>query len=90
MTGMSYLWRLILNFMKFILAYTDIHGSAMSQTQAVAIFQHRPPSAPPHNAHNGMFAMAVARAYGVSEKAVRDIWRGRTWHKETLHLAWRT
>ena len=28
----------------------------------------------------------VARAYGVSEKAVRDIWNGRTWLRETMHL----
>ena len=28
----------------------------------------------------------VARAFGVSEKAVRDIWKGRTWLRETMHL----
>ena len=26
---------------------------------------------------------SVARSYGVSEKAVRDIWKGRTWLRET-------
>ena len=29
---------------------------------------------------------AIAKLYGVSEKAVRDIWTGRTWSKETWHL----
>ena len=31
-------------------------------------------------------AAAIAKLYGVSEKAVRDIWTGRTWSKETWHL----
>ena len=31
-------------------------------------------------------AAAVSKLYGVSEKAVRDIWTGRTWSKETWHL----
>ena len=31
-------------------------------------------------------ASAVARSFGVSEKAIRDIWRGRTWVRETMHL----
>jgi hypothetical protein len=30
---------------------------------------------------------AVARQYGLSEKAVRDIWTGRTWSDHTHHLA---
>ena len=29
----------------------------------------------------------VARAFGVSEKAVRDIWNGRTWLRETTRLS---
>ena len=33
-----------------------------------------------------MSASCVSRKYGVSEKAVRDIWTGRTWSKETWHL----
>ena len=28
----------------------------------------------------------VARAFGVSEKTVRDIWKGRTWLREIMHL----
>ena len=31
-------------------------------------------------------SVAVAREYGVGEKTVRDIWRGRTWRQETCHL----
>ena len=33
-----------------------------------------------------MSAACVSKKYGVSEKAVRDIWTGRTWSKETWHL----
>ena len=28
----------------------------------------------------------IAKRYGISEKAVRDIWKGRTWLRETMHL----
>ena len=31
-------------------------------------------------------ASQIAKLYGVSEKAVRDIWTGRTWSRETWHL----
>ena len=31
-------------------------------------------------------ASTVGLWYGVSEKAVRDIWNARTWYRETLHL----
>ena len=31
-------------------------------------------------------ATSVARAFGVSEKTIRDIWNGRTWYDETLPL----
>jgi hypothetical protein len=31
-------------------------------------------------------ATSVGRLYGVSEKAIRDIWTGRTWANETWHL----
>ena len=31
-------------------------------------------------------ATSVSRAFSVSEKTVRDIWCGRTWHEETLPL----
>ena len=31
-------------------------------------------------------AMSVARVFNVGEKTVRDVWKGRTWAKETWHL----
>ena len=31
-------------------------------------------------------ATIVSKKYDVSEKAVRDIWTGRTWYRETSHL----
>ena len=31
-------------------------------------------------------AASVSKKFGVIEKAVRDIWTGRTWSKETWHL----
>ena len=31
-------------------------------------------------------AAAVAKLFRVSEKAIRDIWSGRTWVRETMHL----
>jgi hypothetical protein len=34
----------------------------------------------------GLTAAAVGISFGVSEKAIRDIWRGRTWVRETMHL----
>ena len=31
-------------------------------------------------------AQLTAHHFGVSEKAIRDIWKGRTWIRETMHL----
>ena len=31
-------------------------------------------------------ASSIGRVYGVSEKAIRDIWSGRTWARVTWHL----
>ena len=39
-----------------------------------------------HCKAHSMSAASVSKKYGVSEKAVRDIWTGRTWSKETWHL----
>jgi hypothetical protein len=51
--------------------------AVLIESQVVAIFQIK--------ATNSS-ATSVARAYGVSEKAVRDIWTARTWAAETWHL----
>ena len=50
--------------------------------QVIQIFQSR------HAAVQltGASSLSVARCFGVSEKTVRDIWTGRTWHNETAHL----
>ena len=39
-----------------------------------------------HCKAHSLSAASVSKKYGVSEKAVRDIWTGRTWSKETWHL----
>ena len=49
----------------------------LSEAQALTVFQARA---------SASTATKVAVIYGVSEKAVRDIWTGRTWSRETWHL----
>jgi hypothetical protein len=49
----------------------------LTKAQVISIFQSKGKSYP---------ANALAIWYGVSEKAVRDIWKGRTWSKETRRL----
>ena len=36
--------------------------------------------------HSQPDASKVGKEFGVTAKAVRDIWTGRTWYRETLHL----
>jgi hypothetical protein len=50
----------------------------LTSEQVIAIFQLKLRPALPKPC-----ASAVARAYGISEKAIRDIWKGRTWFEET-------
>ena len=49
----------------------------LSVAQVIAIFQAK---------SSASIAARLATVYGVSEKAVRDIWSGRTWSRETWHL----
>ncbi len=49
----------------------------LTREQAVGIFSVRG-SAPS--------AAKIATCFGISEKAVRDIWKARTWSRETCHL----
>ena len=49
----------------------------LTEPEAIAIFKLKGTS---------ISATSLGRAYTVSEKAVRDIWKGRTWAKETWHL----
>ncbi len=65
----------------------------LTDEQAVRIYQikldspGRTPPSPAAFAHAlDSRARAVARAFGVSDKAIRDIWKGRTWFRETMHL----
>ena len=51
----------------------------LCEAQVVEIFQIK--KASPTSS-----AELVAKNYHISEKAVRDIWTGRTWTKETSHL----
>ena len=62
--------------------FTPIEKGKITRTKiamadAIEIFKLKGPSSS---------ATSVGKAYGVSEKAIRDIWKGRTWAKETWHL----
>ena len=57
--------------------------TVLTKDQAIEIFRlctSGYPGAP------GPTATSVAKAFGVNEKTVRDIWNGRTWCEETLPL----
>uniref|UniRef100_A0A7S0LWA9 Uncharacterized protein n=1 Tax=Cryptomonas curvata TaxID=233186 RepID=A0A7S0LWA9_9CRYP len=49
----------------------------LTQSQAIDIFKMK---------NTASSAVKIAVYYEVSEKAVRDIWTGRTWSMETYHL----
>jgi hypothetical protein len=49
----------------------------LSEAQVITIFQVKA---------SASSATKVANVYGVSGKTVRDIWKGRTWSRETSHL----
>ncbi len=56
----------------------------LTKHQAIEIFKlRRGASAPGENRRSS--ATEVARCYKVSEKAIRDIWKGRTWARQTSH-----
>ena len=52
-------------------------NARLTQDQAIDIFNMK---------SSALTAVKIAVSYGVSEKAVRDIWTGRTWSRETCHL----
>ena len=54
--------------------------------KAVDIFRRSLPSAGCLFSAEKLTATFVAQEYGINEKTVRDIWTGRTWYNETLHL----
>ena len=50
--------------------------AVLTKTEVIAIFQIK----------GTQSATKIARCFGVSEKAIRDIWTARTWAAETWHL----
>ena len=57
----------------------------LSEAQAIEIFTLKfPKDIITHRLEPS--AGKVASGYGVSEKTVRDIWKGRTWRRSTLNL----
>ena len=59
----------------------------LTAEQAILIFQIMQSHGGIQSIQSGRLRpSAVARAFGVSEKTVRDIWKGRTWLRETMHL----
>jgi hypothetical protein len=57
----------------------------LTEDQAIAIFRTKllnDSQFPP----NRVSASDVSQQYGVNEKTIRDIWKGRTWLRETVHL----
>ncbi len=54
--------------------------NSLTKDQALAIFKRRP------NCFRQINTAALAKEFGVTAKAVRDIWIGRTWYKDTLYL----
>ena len=53
------------------------HRGRLSGSEVQSIYLAKKP---------GNRATKIAGSFGVNEKTVRDIWSGRTWAKETLHL----
>ena len=57
----------------------------LSEQKAIEIFQIKLDN-DTRNVVERRSAASVARLYGVTEKAIRDIWSGRTWFRELMHL----
>jgi hypothetical protein len=56
----------------------------LTAEQAVHIYQLKFVTA--RSRSQGARAATVGQSFGVSEKAVRDIWSGRTWQDKTKHI----
>ena len=57
--------------------HTNSKRARLTLGEVLAIFNMKNSSA---------VAAKIAQAHGVNEKTIRDIWKGRTWAKDTLHL----
>ena len=53
------------------------HRARLTEQEVISVFKAKT---------LGKGASKVGRDFNVSEKAIRDIWSGRTWAKETSHL----
>ena len=53
------------------------HRRRLTESQVQSIYLAKKP---------GNRATKIAGSFGVNEKTIRDIWSGRTWAKETLHV----
>ena len=60
--------------------------AVLTKQQAVDIFRIAGVLRPDGTRGPKPTASSVAKRHGVSEKTIRDIWRGRTWYEETLPL----
>ena len=60
--------------------------AVLTAEQAVHIFKIKLSHQASSSKEQNLQARPVARAFGISDKAVRDIWKGRTWLRETMHL----
>ena len=60
--------------------------AVLSSDQAVDIFKVHLSNQSLKYKNDKKSSTQVASAYGVSEKTVRDIWSGRTWFHELIHL----
>ena len=58
--------------------------AVLTEEQAVQIFMMKISDTKSFN--KSIHAQEIAISFGISEKTVRDIWKGRTWRRETMHL----
>ena len=58
----------------------------LTAQQAVHIFELKQRMSTSNRGNRSLSAAGVARVFSVNEKTVRDIWKGRTWSRETQHM----
>ena len=62
---------------------TNKYRAVLTKDQVLEIFRF---SLPDISGRKSPSAISLARKYCVSEKAIRDIWTGRTWSQHTQHF----
>ena len=60
--------------------------AVLTEAQAIEIYQIKQKNDSSKHGVRRCSAASIARQFGVSDKAVRDIWMGRTWFRELMHL----